>query len=221
MTVPVDDTQLAFDYFNLDLAAAPHGRTYRYARGQCLPTGFDFFCTQRFSFDRPLLLATAPDRYYNGSDPLYPFGFGLSYANFTYSKLIAVVDAASSPGRFLNVSVTVTNSNSAGEKKSTGATACADEVVQLYIGLDINSETSRFMGERSIPLLELKKFARIACLRPGASRTIGLSLDVETDLKLVDADGRSVVPSVFGISPALPWSASLFCTGNHLLRGVL
>jgi beta-glucosidase len=62
-------------------------------------------------------------RYYTGA-PLYPFGFGLSYANFTYSGL-TITPSAVKPGSddSFVVSGTVTH---------TGGMA-SDEVVQVYV----------------------------------------------------------------------------------------
>jgi hypothetical protein len=60
-------------------------------------------------------------RYFEG-EPLWPFGFGLSYTTFTYSNL-ALPDAPVNAGDPLHTSVTVAN---------TGKVA-GDEVVELYL----------------------------------------------------------------------------------------
>ena len=84
--------------------------------------------------------------------PLYPFGYGLSYTVFSYSPLQISADVIS-PGEKVNASVTVTN---------TGVRA-GDEVVQLYVH-DVESGVSR-------PLKQLVGFERIN-LDPGESKTV-------------------------------------------------
>ena len=60
--------------------------------------------------------------------PLFPFGFGLSYTKFRYDHLMAKPPATSVQGDIL-VSVDVTN---VGQRQG-------DEVVQLYLGHDVSS----------------------------------------------------------------------------------
>ncbi len=97
-------------------------------------------------------------RHYDQKDvePLFPFGFGLSYTTFEYSDLR--VSETVQPGEPVSVSVTVTN---------TGAQA-GKEVVQLYVG-DTESSLAR-------PPKELKGFEKIH-LEPGESKTIDFTLD--------------------------------------------
>ncbi len=85
-------------------------------------------------------------------EPLYHFGFGLSYTTFEYSSLVLSAERVP-PGGTVTASVDV---------KNTGARA-GDEVVQLYIGY----EGSAF--ER--PVRELKGFERIS-LEPGETKTV-------------------------------------------------
>lgn len=97
------------------------------------------------------------NRYIEGtSEPLFPFGHGLSYTSFTLSTprlskdMIAVGESAT-------VEVDVTNTG-----KRTG-----DEVVQLYVRDDVSSVPR--------PVLELKGFERVT-LKPGQMRTVRLPL---------------------------------------------
>jgi beta-glucosidase len=86
-------------------------------------------------------------RYFKGQ-PLYPFGYGLSYSDFKYSGL-----AISSVGNASAVSVTVANSS----------TRNGDEVVEFYL--------SRPDGSNP----ELKGFERVH-LKAGESRTVGFTV---------------------------------------------
>jgi beta-glucosidase len=101
-------------------------------------------------------------RYFKG-EPLYPFGYGLSYARFAYA------DAAYADGA---VSVTVTN---------TGAMP-AEEVVQVYICPE--------RAEYAPPNPKLCAFARVK-LAPGESKDVTLPLSDEAFLS-VDEDGQKL-----------------------------
>ena len=90
------------------------------------------------------------------STPLFPFGHGLSYAEFSYSNLAVDRDAIG-PDEALTVSVDVANT----------ADREADEVVQLYI--------HQRSGSASRPVRELKGFQRIS-LGAGESRTLQFTL---------------------------------------------
>jgi beta-glucosidase len=85
-------------------------------------------------------------------EPLFPFGYGLSYTTFSYSTP-SLSPAQITPDGQTKVSVTVTN---------TGKRA-GDEIVQLYIR-DLVSSVTR-------PIKELKDFKRIS-LAPGESRKV-------------------------------------------------
>ncbi len=106
------------------------------------------------------------------NDPLYPFGYGLSYTSFDYSepKLSSNKIKASEE---LSVSSTVTNKG-----KVAGV-----ETVQLYIRDMIGSSTR--------PVKELKKFEQIE-LKPGESKTVTFKLSKD-DLSFYNADLKFVV----------------------------
>lgn len=86
------------------------------------------------------------------NEPLYPFGFGLTYTSFAYSPM-TLDQTALRAGETLHASVRVTNTG-----KRTGT-----ETVQLYIR-DVAGSVTR-------PIRELKGFRKIA-LEPGASQKI-------------------------------------------------
>ena len=90
------------------------------------------------------------------NDPLFPFGYGLSYTTFSYSPITLSGNSMTSYGS-LTASVTVTN---------TGNCAGA-EVVQLYI--------RDMVGSIARPVQELKDFARIN-LQPGESQTVTFNI---------------------------------------------
>src|SRR4029079_3835598 len=109
---------------------------------------------------------------FDSKDPLFPFGFGLSYTTFDIGapKLSATQIPA-------NGSVTVTV-----DVRNTGKVA-GDEVVQLYLRDVVSSVTS--------PRKELKGFKRVT-LAPGASTTVTFTLDSNA-LALWDKDMKRVV----------------------------
>ena len=91
------------------------------------------------------------------AQPLYPFGYGLSYTNITYGTQREVVKET--PDNVsVDVFVTVTNSG-----KKAG-----DEVVQLYLQDKKASVV--------LPYMQLKNFARVS-LQPGESKEVKLTLD--------------------------------------------
>ncbi len=93
---------------------------------------------------------------YFKDEPLYPFGFGLSYTTFKYSNLHTSAPQAAPDGS-ITVSVDVTN---------TGFRA-GDAVVQLYVK-HLASKVTR-------PNQELKGFHRVT-VQPGETRTVAIPL---------------------------------------------
>ena len=106
------------------------------------------------------------------SMPLYPFGFGLSYASFDYSNL-RVSPAKIAPAGNASVTVDVTNTGS----------VKADEVVQLYIHALVSMPVR--------PVEELKDFARVT-LNPGETQTVTFSLTPDK-LEAFDINMRRTV----------------------------
>jgi len=88
----------------------------------------------------------------NNVEPLYPFGYGLSYTHFDYSDMKVSKETIQERDS-IQVAVTITNSGSRAGK----------EIVQLYVQ-DVECSVSR-------PIKELKGFKKVE-LEPGKSTTI-------------------------------------------------
>jgi len=101
------------------------------------------------------------------NDPVYPFGYGLSYTHFTYGDLILSSKALRGPQK-LTASVTITND---GQREGK-------EVVQLYI--------RDLVGSITRPVKELKGFQKIA-LKAGGTKTVTFTISTE-DLKFYNSD---------------------------------
>ena len=133
---------------------------------------------------RPLIPGTDPtwhNRYIDEvNEPLYPFGYGLSYTTYTYSK--PTISAISiTPNQNLTVTVKITN---------TG-TVAGNEVVQLYIR-DYTASIVR-------PIIELKAFDNIY-LKAGESKVVSFTLVPKRDLSFYDATGKPVLePGKFSV----------------------
>ncbi|AHM63589.1 glycoside hydrolase family 3 protein [Flammeovirgaceae bacterium 311] len=130
-------------------------------------------------------------RYFNGQ-PLWGFGWGISYTTFVYDQLkVPVTSKTNSP---LEVSVRVTNSG-----KRDG-----EEVVQLYL--------SHQDAPYKAPIRALKSFQRIS-LKSGESRVVNFRLRPQ-DLAVIGEDGTAryvpgkVLISVGGSQPDAKTAAS-------------
>ena len=158
----------------------PSGKTvvsFPYAVGQ-IPVYYNHFNT-----GRPVATDNAGNWYSRyreiPNDPLYPFGFGLSYTMYKYDNLELSSSDITKADK-LNVKVTVTNTG-----KIDG-----EEVVQLYIR-DITASIVR-------PVKELKAFQKIA-LKAGESKQVNFTL-TSKDLSFYDADGNlKAEPGAFKI----------------------
>jgi beta-glucosidase len=115
-------------------------------------------------------MANRTYRYFSGK-PLYRFGYGLSYTQFSYRDLNLSASTITA-GQSLDVDVTVTN---------TGKLA-GDEVLQLYL---------KFPGVKGAPLLALRGFDRVH-LEQGASQKVHFHLDPR-DLGMVNELGNPIV----------------------------
>lgn len=141
-------------------------------------------------------------RYFHGN-PLYPFGYGLSYTNFAYSDMRLSAEELH-PGDGVEVSVTVTNT---GERDG-------EEVVQVYCK-DLESS-------HRTPNFRLCGFARVV-LKAGESLRVTVPVEVRA-FQLVDEDGNRVIePGKFRLyaGGSLPDGRSIELTGAAPLQAEL
>ncbi|MBK7308830.1 MAG: beta-glucosidase BglX [Chitinophagaceae bacterium] len=101
------------------------------------------------------------------NEPVYPFGYGLSYTSFSYSD-IKLSNTSLKGNQTLTATVSVTNTGSYDGK----------EVVQLYIRDVVGSVTR--------PVKELKGFQKIA-IKAGETKTVSFSIS-PNDLKFYNYD---------------------------------
>src|SRR5581483_1949689 len=138
----------------------------------------------------PRSVGQLPDYYYQKpsgkrgylgtiTQPLFPFGWGLSYSTFKYANLRLAPESIGTQGE-TRVSVDVTNSS---QRR-------ADEVVQLYIRDEVSSVTR--------PVKELRGFQRVS-LDPGQTRTVEFTVGPD-ELSFLNRDMHRVVePGAFKI----------------------
>lgn len=105
------------------------------------------------------------------NEPLYPFGYGLSYTTFKYSNF-RLSSSTMTETSAIKASVDVTNTGDYD----------ADEVVQLYI--------RDLVGSVSRPVKELKDFSKIN-LKKGETKTVTFTIDAEK-LKFYNSDLKYV-----------------------------
>ncbi len=123
-----------------------------------IPIYYDYFKTGRPA-------TSDSDRFYRSAYidlsiyPKFPFGYGLSYTNFSYSH-ITLSSATMKPNQTIKATVTVTNN---GEYDG-------EETVQLYI--------QDLVGSVVRPVKELKGFQKIF-LKKGESRQVNFTIDVD------------------------------------------
>jgi beta-glucosidase len=136
-------------------------------------------------------------RYFKG-EPLYPFGFGLSYTRFKYDNLKLSTNPVRA-GEELRVSADVQNVGEQG----------GDEVVQLYV-TDVASSVP-------LPIRSLAGTRRIF-LKPGEKQNISLTVTPE-QMSILDDQGRRVIEpgeflvAVGGKQPGFTGGADAKTTG--------
>ncbi len=140
-------------------------------------------------------------RYYKG-EPLYPFGYGLSYTTFSYSdlKLPTAPVAAGSP---LTADVTVTNKGS----------KAGDEVAQLYL---------TFPDVKGAPIRALRAFQRVH-LEAGATQTVHFELKPR-DLNMVTEDGDPIIAAgkyTVSVGGGQPKTKAPTVSGDFTVEGTM
>ena len=138
-------------------------------------------------------------RYFEG-EPLWPFGYGLSYTTFAYSD-VTLPETGINAGDPLNASVTVTN---------TGKIA-GDEVVQLYL---------KFPDVAGAPIRALRGFQRVH-LEPGASQKVDFHLNPR-DLSMVTDLGDVIVAQgkyTISIGGGQPGAGVASTSGDFEVKG--
>ncbi len=112
-------------------------------------------------------MTTQTYRFFKG-EPLYPFGYGLSYSRFLYSNM--KVNASSGLREGVKITATLTNTS-----KRDG-----DEVVQVYV-------SNKHTGIK-LPVRELKLFQRLH-LKAGQTKTLNFRLPAKA-FTMIDSQGR-------------------------------
>jgi len=136
---------------------------------------------------------------YMEEQPLYPFGFGLSYASFEYSSL-ELDSSLLETGEALRISVAVKN---AGKQQ-------AEEVVQLYLS-DLEASVR-------VPRRQLAGMRRIR-LKAGEKQTVSLELSAR-QMALIDERGKRILePGAFRVyvGGQQPDQRSAALTGKQVL----
>jgi beta-glucosidase len=140
-------------------------------------------------------------RYFQG-EPLWPFGYGLSYTRFQYGAM-TLPQAPVTAGEPLNVAVTVTNSGG----------LAGDEVVQLYL---------KFPDIPGAPNRALRGFQRIH-LAPGATQKVEFHL-APRDLSMVTDTGEIIVAQgqyTVSVGGGQPDTAAASSSGRFEIVGQL
>jgi len=136
-------------------------------------------------------------RFFDGQ-PLYPFGYGLSYTTFSYRNL--KLPRQSAAGGEVPVSVEVRNSGS----------RAGEEVVEVYIG-----RSGRSAAE---PIRSLAAFRRVP-LAAGEAKTVEFRLSPR-EFSYIDTEGyRVAAPGEFDISVGGGQPASADVQANRAVAG--
>jgi beta-glucosidase len=138
-------------------------------------------------------------RYFKG-EPLFPFGYGLSYSKFSYSGL-TLPESDVAAGDPVSAEVTVTNSGS----------VAGDEVAELYLS---------FPSVPGAPLRALRGFRRVH-LEAGASEKVRFELKGR-DLSMVTDAGDSIIaegPYTITIGGGQPDTGAPVVSGKFTIKG--
>jgi beta-glucosidase len=142
------------------------------------------------------IISTQTYRFYPG-EPLYPFGYGLSYSSFNYDNL--KLNSHYKTGNPVNFSVAV---------KNTGSMA-GDEVVEVYV--------SNKSATGHIPIRALKAFKRIY-LEVGETKTVDLSLAADAFATFNDKGEKLILPGRFEIAVGGGQPDEKMTTSSNVLK---
>ncbi len=154
-------------YLNSDLEKMPLATT---AENKITKDGLDYYYND-YSIRQKDNFPGRSYQYYSGT-PVYPFGYGLSYTNFTYSD-INVDKSSATPNDTVTVTAKITNSGSVKGK----------EVAQLYVKVPNANGTD-------MPLLQLKGFEKVE-LEPAASTEVKFEVALK-DIHFFDEAGQKI-----------------------------
>ncbi|MFI3249080.1 MAG: glycoside hydrolase family 3 C-terminal domain-containing protein [Rikenellaceae bacterium] len=139
---------------------------------------------------------------YMTEEPLYPFGYGLSYADFAYSNLDAPKSVKATECATISVEV-----------KNTSDIE-ADEIVQLYV-------STEQAGIDNTPLRRLADFQRVS-LKPNETKVVTLQVE-PTSISLLKGDKQRVVESgevKFSVGGGQPNSMTqAYVEGSYEVKG--
>jgi beta-glucosidase len=144
-------------------------------------------------------------RYFRG-EPLYPFGFGLSYTTFKYDNLVLSARTVKA-GESIRVR---------GEVQNVG-TRAGDEVVQLYV-TDVRASVP-------VPIRSLAGIKRVF-LKPGEKQSVAFTI-IPRQMSVIDGQGKRVIEagefvvSVGGKQPGFSSGADARTTGVVIGRFVV
>jgi beta-glucosidase len=119
-------------------------------------------------------------RYFTG-EPLYPFGYGLSYTTFSYSNMTVSPASINTSDDTITITADITNSGN----------LAGDEVLQLYV--------SGPFAAAGGPLRELKGFSRIH-LSPSETKTVPFILTPYDLSRIDDSGNRLFEPGTYTFS---------------------
>jgi beta-glucosidase len=127
---------------------------------------------------------TSPDRWHTGyldesSEPLFPFGYGLTYTAFRYSQMKVLTETVV-PGGELQVEAELQNT---GRRSGT-------EVVQLY--------THNRVGQTSPRVRQLRAFQRVT-LRPGEKKIVRFVVNTDDFAAFDPSQGQVVPPGIYDV----------------------
>ncbi len=117
-------------------------------------------------------------RYFQG-EPLFPFGYGLSYTKFSYRNLNA--PEAVQTGGDVKLSIEVENSGK----------VAGEEVVQLYV--------KHLAGDEAAPIRALQGFQRVS-LKPGEKKNVEFTVTARQLSSIGKDNRRAVDPGTYELS---------------------